>query len=165
MNKIKNKSKASVNVPSAEGLLVELEGCAGRPGWVTQSVQSSGDAFGSTAENSDTLTEKHAWISVQGKGFAVRLSRASAWRSLTVCCYCRSPPAGPSTWADPAAAWWPAAGTSPHANSGPEGTEGTTTEKSLLALTKHSRHFYYWKCIAFSAWVGRVIASIGLFFF
>lgn len=58
---------------SAEGLLVELEGCVGGPGCVTQSVQSSGDAFGSTAENSNTLAEKHTLIRVRGNSFAVRL--------------------------------------------------------------------------------------------
>lgn len=51
----------SGNVPSAEGLLVEFKGSAGGSGRVTQSVQSPGDAFGSAAENPDSLTETHTY--------------------------------------------------------------------------------------------------------
>lgn len=45
------------DVQSAEGFLVELEGGSSCACWVTQSVQSPGDAFRSTAEHPDSLTE------------------------------------------------------------------------------------------------------------
>lgn len=135
--------QVSGNVPSAEGFLVEFKGSAGGSGWVTQSVQSSGDAFGSAAENPDSLTEtQNMWWDCWQQHW----SRAPPLDAqLTACCSSRSPPAVPSTWADPPAAWRPAAGTSPHSCSGKEGRarQHVRIHWSDLAKTPWNLFFYF----------------------
>lgn len=99
-------------VQSAEGLFVKFKSSSRKVSWVTQSVKSPGDAFGSTTEHPNSLPEKShtstrtAWL------FEARWKKWSFF-VLTACWSFQFHQIVTSTWGDPPAAVMQAGGISP----------------------------------------------------